>query len=134
MAMQPQARRVGKTRNPWGVWLLSLVTLGIYTFYWYYMVNAELRDYSPQIEVEPVVSLLAVIFGAFTLYIATIVSIVRTGGRIAQGQQIAGSMMRCSGLVGFLLALIGFGIVYYQSQINKVWDAYGNPPPGTTIP
>ena len=46
-------RRVGKTRNPWGVWLIALITLGVYFFVWYYKVNRELRDYDPDIEVEP---------------------------------------------------------------------------------
>lgn len=27
------ARMVGKTRNPWGVWLLTLVSFGIYGLY-----------------------------------------------------------------------------------------------------
>jgi hypothetical protein len=126
--------RIGKTRNPWGVWLLSLVTLGIYALYWYYKINAELRDYDGRIQVEPVLSLLAVLFAELTLYIAAIISIVRTGGRIARGQEIAGRRERCSGLAGILLALISFGIVYYQSQINKIWDQYGNPPAGTPRP
>ena len=26
-------RKVGKTRNPWGVWLLTFITLGIYGLY-----------------------------------------------------------------------------------------------------
>ena len=126
-------RLVGKTRNPWGVWLLGLVTLGIYSLYWYYTVNRELRDYDPRIVVQPGIALVAVIFSSFTLGIAAVISWVRTGGRICKGQQYAGSNNRCSGLVGFLLGVIGFGTVYYQSQINKIWDVYANPPAGTPI-
>jgi Domain of unknown function (DUF4234) len=128
------SNRIGKTRNPWGVWLLSLITLGIYGLYWYYMINAELRDYDQRIKVEPVWSLLAVVFPLITLYIATLVSWVRTGGRIGSAQQISGSRHQCSVLVGVLLGIIGFGIVYYQSQINKVWDQYGNPTQGSPRP
>jgi hypothetical protein len=127
-------RHAGKTRNPWGVWLLGLVTLGIYQLWWYYEVNRELRDYDEHIDVQPGVALVAVLFGGILLGIPPIVSWVKTGGRIAQAQRLAGSTERCSGLVGVLLALIGFGSVYYQSQINKVWDAYGNPLPGTPLP
>lgn len=123
----------GKTRNPWGVWLLSVVTFGIYGLWWYYTINAELRDYHEQIRVQPGLSLMAVLFGYFTLEIATVVSWVRTGGRICQAQQLAGSRARCSGGIGFLLVLVGFAAVYYQSQLNKVWDACGNPPPGTVL-
>ncbi len=126
--------KLGKTRNPWGVWLLSLVTFGIYHLWWYYTVNRELRDFDHQIDVQPGLSLCALLFGGFTFGIVTLVSIARTGGRIATGQRLVGSRNRCSAVVGVLLFLIGFGIVYYQSQINKVWDAYGNPPEGTLRP
>jgi Domain of unknown function (DUF4234) len=120
--------RVGKTRNPWGVWLLSLITLGIYGLWWYYTINSELREYDDRINVQPGIALLAAFFP-----ITNIVSWVKSGGRIGQAQRFSGSKFRCSGLVGILLALIGFGIVYYQSQINKVWDMYGNPERGTPI-
>jgi Domain of unknown function (DUF4234) len=129
----PIRRVVGKTRNPWGVWLLSLVTLGVYGLWWYYTVNAELRDYNEQIHVQPGLSLVAIMLGWFAIFIIPIISWVRTGGRIAHGQRLAGSTARCSGLIGFLLAIVSFGMVYYQSQINKVWDMYGNPQPGTLI-
>lgn len=128
LRVPPAARRVGKTRNPWGVWLLSLVTLGIYALYWYYMINLELREYDDQIEVQPGISLLACFF-----VITTLVSFVRTGGRILVAQRSANSTFRCSGVVGLALLIIGFVVVYYQSQINKVWDQYGNPEPGTPI-
>jgi hypothetical protein len=108
------------------------VTLGIYGLWWYYKINAEMRDYHESIDVQPGVSLLAVLLG-WIILIPPIVSWVRTGGRIAQAQRLAGSQYRCSGLVGLLLQWIGFGIVYYQSQANKVWDIYGNPEPGTSI-
>ena len=35
-----------KRRNPWGVVLLAIVTLGIYRWVWYYMINREIRDHS----------------------------------------------------------------------------------------
>src|SRR5690606_12821203 len=45
--------RLGKTRSPLGVWLLALITFGVYGLVWYYKVNRELRDYNGQIEVSP---------------------------------------------------------------------------------
>jgi hypothetical protein len=125
-------RLAGKTRNPWGVWLLSLITLGIYQYYWYYMVNDEVRRYDNQIEVEPGISLIAILFG-WIIIVPPIVSFVRTGGRIRQAQQAAGRPEACSGGVGFLLQIFSFGIVYYQSQLNKVWDAHNNPEAGTAV-
>ena len=127
-------RRGGKTRNPWGVWLLSLMTLGIYGYYWYFKVNEETRDYESSVHVDPIMALLALMFGWVLCFIPPIVSIFNTGGRIQQAQKAAGSHDRCSGALGLLLAFLGgFHTVYYQSQINKVWDQYHNPDPGTIL-
>ena len=123
------ARMAGKTRNPWGVFLLSFITLGIYGLYWYYKVNAEVRDYDPDIKVDPVISLVAITLGSVIL-IPAIVSYVNTAGRIARAQRTAGSTHRCS---GWGVLLFSFAPVYYQSQLNKVWDEHGNPAPGTAI-
>jgi Domain of unknown function (DUF4234) len=123
-------RRAGKTRNPWGVWLLYLVTVGIYGLYWYYKLNEETRDYEQSIKVDPTLSLLAILL----CVIPAIVSIINTGSRIQQAQKAAGASERCSGALGLLLAIVGgFHHVYYQSQINKVWDRYGNPPENTRL-
>jgi hypothetical protein len=122
-------RRAGKTRNPWGVWGLSLVTLGIYQLYWYYKVNSEVREFDGSIEVEPGIAVLALF-----IPIANLVSMVKTGGRIARAQSTAGRAEHCSGGIGFLLIfLAGTWVVYYQSQLNKVWDEYGNPTEGTPV-
>ncbi len=126
--------RAGKTRNPWGVWLLALVTCGIYNYYWYYKINEEVRDYDANIKVDPVLALLAVAFGAILCFVPPIVSIYNSGTRIRQAQQTAGAEERCSGGLGLLLAFLGgFHHVYYQSQLNKCWDKYGNPPEDTVL-
>jgi hypothetical protein len=105
------------------------LTLGAYGLYWYYKVNAEARDYEQTVNVQPSLSVLAVF-----IPIAGLVSFVRTGGRIAQAQRASASRHRCSGLAGIVLMLVAcVGIVYYQSQLNKVWDQHGNPPAGTAV-
>jgi hypothetical protein len=129
-AMAPTGGRVvGKTRNPWGVWGLSFITLGIYFLYWYYKVNSEVRDYDRSIEVEPGISVLAQF-----IPIANLISLWNTGGRINRAQESGGSSVRCSPLAGLLLMFVfSTGVVYYQSQLNKVWDLHGNPEPGTAV-
>jgi drug/metabolite transporter (DMT)-like permease len=125
---------VGKTRNPWGVWLIALVTLGVYFFVWYYKVNRELRDYDPDIEVEPGIALLAVLLGWIVIFVFAWVSVYRTGDRIQQAQTASGVDERCNGWLGILLYMLGgFNMVYYQSQLNKVWDRHGNPEEGTVV-
>ncbi len=133
MALSPVAGKVGKHRNPLVVWLLlPLVTLGIYTWVWYYKVNREARDLG--VEANPAVSLLAITLGSFIL-VPPFVSIFKTGERIAQAQRSAGVAATCSPAVGLLLwiFLFGSGTLYYQSELNKIWDHYGNPPEGSPI-
>jgi hypothetical protein len=134
MHSHAQHRRVGKKRNPWGVWALSAVTLGIYGWYWYYKVNEETREYSPAVHVQPGIALLAYMFGGLTCGVAVVATIVKTGGRISQCQQETPTRSRCSGFLGILFAvLLGTHIVYYQSQLNKIWDSHGSPAPGTAV-
>src|SRR6478609_9385191 len=93
-------RAVGKTRNPWGVWGLSLITLGIYFLYWYYKVNDEVRNYDRSIEVEPGISLLAQF-----IPIANIISFYKSGERIDRARTTAGVSDQCSAIAGLLLQI-----------------------------
>src|ERR671919_92189 len=57
-----------KIRGPWIVFLLAIVTLGIYYLVWYYKINRELRDYGRAVGAagtgdSPLTSLLAVSIG-----------------------------------------------------------------------
>jgi hypothetical protein len=127
-------RQSGKTRNPWGVWLLALVTLGIYGVVWYYKVNRETKDYDPQVVVNPGMSVIALLFGWLLCGIPTFVSIYCTGVRIAMAQRAAGAPETCVPIIGLLLSfLLSTHQVYYQSQINTVWDTHDNPPEFTPV-
>jgi Domain of unknown function (DUF4234) len=120
---------IGKTRNPWGVFLLSLIPF--YSIVWYFKINRELRDLSDQIEVQPGMAVVAVTLGGVLIGIPPLVSWIRTCGRIQKAQKIAGATQRCSALVS--IVCFWFAAVYMQSQLNKVWDKYGNPPENTPI-
>jgi hypothetical protein len=116
------------------VWLIALVTLGVYFFVWYFKINREVRDYNPDINVDPTAALLAVLLGGLFCQIFAWVSTVRAGNRIQQAQNTSGANERCSGWLGLLFFILGaFNMVYYQSQLNKVWDRYGNPEERTVI-
>ncbi len=39
---------VGKIRNPWAVIGLTIITCGLYHWYWFYMTFQEMEDYSGQ--------------------------------------------------------------------------------------
>lgn len=112
-----------KRRNPWGVFFLTLITGGIYYLVWYYKVNNELRNVGSG--KSPGMSLLAVTLGVVIL-VPPLVSIYRTADRIRVAQEQAGAKERMSpmlGLLGFVVVSY-FILPYYQSQANKIWDAY----------
>ena len=48
-----------KQRSPTGAWLLTLVTLLVYWFLWYYKVNDEARRYLRDQSIKPWVAVLA---------------------------------------------------------------------------
>jgi hypothetical protein len=126
--------RAGKTRNIWLTWLIwPLITLGIYHFVWYYKINREARDFDENIDVQPELSLLAVLIG-WIIIVPPFVSIYRTGERIAQMQEDAGMERSCSGVIGLVLAFFaGLYSLYYQYELNRIWARLGNPQEGSLV-
>ena len=88
------SRVVGKTRHPWGCWLLGFTI--VYPLIWYFKINRELRDFDPSIDVQPGLSVLAMTLGVVLIFIPPIVSWAHTTGRIQKAQKLAGSRKRCS--------------------------------------
>ena len=132
MTPSPVTGLAGKRRNPVAVWLLAPITLGIYGMVWYYKINREARDMG--VESNPGTSLLAITLGVFII-VPPFVSIFKTGERIAASQRAAGIAPTCNPVAGLLLWLFvfGTGTLYYQSEMNKIWDYYGNPQEGSAV-
>jgi Domain of unknown function (DUF4234) len=123
-----------KRRNPVGAWLgLPLITLGIYGLVWYYKVHAELAAFDRRRGISAGLALCSVLFGAITLGIWPLITWIKLGGHIRNAQRAAGLQPSCSGGVGLLLAIVGFGVLYYQIELNKVVRHYGDTPPGTQV-
>jgi len=125
---------IGKKRNIFAAWLgLPIITLGIYGLVWWYKINRELRDFdNPQS--KPTNSLLAFLPGGLII-IPPFVSIFQAGKRIRQAQISAGLQPTCSPGLGLFLGFIyGTYVLYYQSQLNKVWDSYPGATEGTIVP
>ena len=117
-----------KRRDPWGTFLIGIVTLKIYHFVWYYMINREIRDHSgDEIKVDPVVSVLAITLGILVV-IPALVSFYRTAHRVRLVQKKVGAAKTISPILGLLLGaisffnLLNFYMPYLQSQINSAWD------------
>jgi Domain of unknown function (DUF4234)/Short C-terminal domain len=123
------SHRRAKIRHPAAPLLLGIVTLGIYTVVWWYMINRELRDLgeerkAPGLGDNPTLSLLAFLFGGFLLYIPTIWTIVTTAQRIQRGQRLVGNenVMNGWGLAALWVFTLGLGaIVYMQVCLNRIW-------------
>jgi Domain of unknown function (DUF4234) len=124
-----------KRRNPVGVWLgLPLITLGIYNLVWYYSVHSELANFDRRRQISGGMALCSLLFGWITLGIWPLVTFVKLGGHIRDAQRAAGLQPTSSGGVGFLLGIFGFGMLYYQIQLNKVVDRYNGAPTGAQVP
>jgi hypothetical protein len=123
-----------KRRNPVGAWLgLPIITIGIYGLVWFYKVHVELHEYDRRIDNAATNALLSMLLGGITLGIWPLIMWVKLGGRIAEAQRAAGLTPSCSGGMGFLLGILGFGVLYYQIQLNKVVDRYGGTPAGQQV-
>ncbi len=115
-----------KIRNPFLVFLWSLVTLGIYYFVWYYKVNRELRD-AAGVNVSPVVALLAISIG-WVVIVPPFLSWYRTFERIVEAQRQAGLTSEANPVMGFIFYVIAVfflpvEVIYAQDELNKVWRA-----------
>ena len=110
------------------MFLLILVTLGMYYLVWYYKTNRELADYG--VGDSPGMSLLAITLGGF-LIVPPFVSEWRYFRRIGEAQQRAGLDHRISHVTGFVLYLIAlfllpFEAVYAQHHLNRLWRHVGD--------
>jgi hypothetical protein len=122
------SQSTAKTRDPLGVALLTLVTLGIYFFVWYYKVNREMSDLgqargTDELGDDPGTSLLAVTLGALII-VPAIISIYNTFQRSQAAARLTGvePLNGWIALAFYLLLGIGFP-AYLQHGLNKAWGA-----------
>lgn len=109
-------------RGPLGAWGLTLVTLGIYGFVWYYKINDEARRYLRDESIKPGIALLAILLG-WIIIVPPFISYYRTGERISRMQEKAGTGQRIVPALGLLAALVlALHVLYMQGELNKVWD------------
>jgi Domain of unknown function (DUF4234) len=119
-----------KKRSPTGIWLLTLVTLTVYWYVWYYKVNDEARRYLHDGSIKPWMSVLAIFPGFLLLFVPVLISAYRTGARIESMERQAGITKTVRPAFGFLaffltiitaLLLLGGGAYYYQQHLNVLW-------------
>jgi Domain of unknown function (DUF4234) len=127
---------MAKTRDPLGVALLTLVTLGIYFFVWYYKVNREMSELgrargTDELGDSPGTSLLAVTLGALII-VPAIISLYNTFVRTQTAARLTGVEPLNGWIALILYLLLGIAFpAYLQSGLNKVWAAQAG---GTVAP
>lgn len=115
------ARSIGETRNAGAVIVLTLITLGIYYFVWYYKINSEVKLHDPTQNVSPGLAVCA-LFIPFV----NIVSFYNTANRIKLMQKADGSNDFISPGAALLWVLF-FGIgypIYVQGALNNHWHEH----------
>ena len=116
-------------RDALGVAALSIVTLGIYFFYWYYKINDEARRYLRDDSIRPGVALLAVLIG-WIVIVPPFVSGYHTAQRVLRMQERSGARPKMNPAIALVFQLL-VGIVYpwyIQDGLNDVWDAASGDP------
>jgi hypothetical protein len=116
----------GKIRNPLGVIGLSLITLGIYTIFWYYFVNKELAEIgrahnTDECGTSPGTSVLAITLGIFII-VPPFVSIYNTCKRLSAAERLTGTPPGMEPGLLFILWIFLSPVAEYifQSNMNKV--------------
>jgi hypothetical protein len=118
---------IAKKRNPWGVFGLTLITLGIYGIFWWYYVNKEMVELgrargTDELGDNPGVSVLAIVPG-FLLIVPPLVSYYRGVQRMQAAARLTGAepVNGWIALIIFVLITVAFA-PYLQSCLNKVWE------------
>lgn len=114
-----------KRRNIFAVWIgLPFITLGIYTFVWYYKINNEARRFLRDPSIRPALSVLAILFG-WIIIVPPFVSTYRTAGRVRRMQEQVGLTTFISPVLAtVLLVVFNLHRLYLQNELNRVWDRY----------
>jgi hypothetical protein len=117
-------------RNPLGVLGLSLITFGIYFFYWYYKVNDELRRFEHDESISPTRSLMAMLFG-WIIIVPPFIAIWNTANHIQAAERRAGVLQQIEPVLVLVFQIV-FSLVnppYMQDHMNRIWDHAGGAQP-----
>ena len=131
------AGRPAKIRNVVAVAVLSVVTLLIYAFFWWYFINREMADYgrakgTAELGDSPGKSVLAITLGALII-VPAVWTTVTTFQRIQKLQRLTGQTAPINGWIGLILAVVITPALYayMQSGLNSSWRAAAE---GATAP
>ena len=113
-----------KQQSIWA-WLgLTLITLGIYSIFWYYRVNKEMKEVGGAMgDAELGASSPGMSVFALFIPIANLISIWNTGRRIQKLQVASGRLGDYSmGVHLLLIFFTGLWAMYAQVTLNSIWE------------
>jgi uncharacterized membrane protein (DUF485 family) len=114
-------------RNPYTVYALGVLTLGLYFVWWIVAVNREVRAFDARIGGRPLLSAVSITLGA-PLGVPQFLAVEHTAARIEAAQAAAGLPRTCDPPTAVLMWLcFGVGVMYLQDELNKVVRRYGAP-------
>jgi hypothetical protein len=127
---------VAKIRNPLAPALLPFITLGIYTFVWYYKINKEMAEMgkvrnTEELGTSPGTSLAAILVG-WIIIVPPFLSFYNTWKRKVAAERLTGQEGMEAGL-GFLLSILIAPVGHYllQRDLNDVVQAQAG---GSSLP
>ena len=116
------AKPMGKSRNPWVVLILSIVTFGIYNIIWHYCILEELRNWRGQGWSGMVFIIFFLLFGIALIAIPWLIP-AYVGRMYAED----GQEKPITGLTGFWVFLPIFGGIVWifkvQNHLNAFWES-----------
>jgi ACR3 family arsenite efflux pump ArsB len=111
-------------RNPLGVVVLTVITFGIYGFYWYWKINDELRQVLHDDSISPTRSLMAMLFG-WIIIVPPFIAAWNTAKHIAgfEERSSVNTTIEPVLVIVLMLVLMIANLAYLQYHLNKAWDA-----------
>ena len=112
---------VGEQKNPVQVIILSIVTCGIYYYYWMYTISNEQKEYLADESINPTVDLLIAIFGCG---VGHLLWNYRQGERIKRMYEKKGLQTEDESTIYLVLGLFfNIAAIYMiQDKINKLYE------------
>ena len=113
-----------KKRHPLGVLGLSVLTLGVYFFVWYYKINDELRRAENNDGISPMRSLMAMIFG-WIVIVPPFIAMYNTAKHVQSLETRRGTGQTIEPTLAVaLMLLVSFANgPYIQEHLNRAWGA-----------
>lgn len=119
-AYAPPMGPIGKVRGTWGVVGLSIITLGIYSLYYYFVTHEEMKQHSG----EGVGGAIGLVLGLFTGGLVTAFLLPNEIGNLYARQGRARPVSATTGLWLVLGWLILIGPLVWLIKTNGALNAY----------